>query len=157
MIRIYIARQRYDAWLVADRLNQAGIRAHVFNQHASSIVGDVPPDVAQPQVWLERECDVERAQVVLKDIESGGTRTGSVSCGACGEDSPANFDLCWKCGARSDVIRARRGQSVEALGRIPARLAPPPCHLPRSGRGDLASSIPPSRSRSGASCEDGTP
>ena len=42
MFRFYIARQRYDAYLVADRLNQAGIRAHVFNQHASSIVGDVP-------------------------------------------------------------------------------------------------------------------
>ena len=28
MIRIYVARQRYDAYLVADRLNQAGIRAH---------------------------------------------------------------------------------------------------------------------------------
>jgi hypothetical protein len=50
VIRFYIARQRFDAYLVADRLNQAGIRAHVFNEHASSIVGDVPPDVAQPQV-----------------------------------------------------------------------------------------------------------
>ena len=70
MFRFYIARQRYDAYLVADRLNQAGIRAHVFNQHASSIVGDVPPDVAQPQVWLERECDRERAEVMLRSIEA---------------------------------------------------------------------------------------
>ncbi|MCC7327822.1 MAG: DUF2007 domain-containing protein [Burkholderiales bacterium] len=98
MIRIYIAHQRYDAWLVADRLNQAGIRAHVFNQYASSIVGDVPPDVAQPQVWIERECDRERAQVVLKDIETAGARTGSRRCQSCDEESPANFDLCWNCG-----------------------------------------------------------
>ncbi len=98
MIRIYIATQRYDAWLVADRLNQAGIRAHVFNQYASSIVGDVPPDVAQPQVWLERECDRERAQVVLQEIEAAGKRTGTRTCGACAEHSPANFDLCWNCG-----------------------------------------------------------
>src|SRR6266566_3684136 len=60
MIRFYVARQRFDAYLLADRLNQAGIKAHVFNEHASSIVGDVPPDVAQPQVWLEREGDPER-------------------------------------------------------------------------------------------------
>jgi hypothetical protein len=99
MIRVYIAHQRYDAWLVADRLNQAGIRAHVFNQHASSIVGDVPPDVAQPQVWIERECDVERAQVVIGDIEDAGRRKGEVGCAKCGEESPANFDLCWNCGA----------------------------------------------------------
>ena len=76
MIRIYTALQRYDAFLVADRLNQAGIKAHVFNQHASSIVGEVPPDVAQPQVWIERECDLERAQVVLRDIESAGAGRG---------------------------------------------------------------------------------
>ena len=98
MIRVYVARQRYDAYLVADRLNQAGIRAHVFNQHASSIAGDVPVDnVVQPQVWLEREADRERAEIVLRDIENAG-RQGEVACTACGEDSPANFDLCWNCG-----------------------------------------------------------
>ena len=97
MIRFYTALYRYDAWLVADRLNQAGIRAHVFNQHASSIVGDVPPDVAQPQVWLERESDRERAEIVLRDIQNAA-RQGDVACAACGEDSPANFDLCWNCG-----------------------------------------------------------
>jgi hypothetical protein len=100
VIRIYIARQRYDAWLVADRLNQIGIRAHVFNQHASSIVGDVPCDhVAQPQVWLERECDRERAEVVLHEIEAAGRSVSNRSCLGCGEDSPSNFDLCWNCGA----------------------------------------------------------
>ncbi|MEP7329488.1 MAG: DUF2007 domain-containing protein [Betaproteobacteria bacterium] len=98
MIRVYTALHRFDAWLVADRLNQAGIRAHIFNQHASSIVGDVPADVAQPQVWIERECDIERANIVLRDIESGGRRTGTVWCSACHEESPANFDICWNCG-----------------------------------------------------------
>lgn len=100
MMRIYVARQRYDAWLVADRLNQLGIRAHVFNQHASSIVGDVPPDVAQPQVWIERECDRERAERVLAEIETGaGSAQDDVICGKCGESSPGTFDLCWNCGA----------------------------------------------------------
>ena len=98
MIRVYVARQRYDAWLVADRLNQIGIRAHVFNQHMSSIVGDVPADVAQPQVWIERECDCERAHVVLAEIERAGRASIDVCCTACGEPSPSNFDLCWNCG-----------------------------------------------------------
>ena len=98
MMRIYTARYRYDAWLVADRLRQAGIRVHVFNQYASSIAGDLPVDnFVQPQVWLERESDQERAQIVLRDIESAA-RQGDVACSACGEDSPANFDLCWNCG-----------------------------------------------------------
>ena len=98
MIRVYVARQRYDAYLVADRLKQAGIKAHVFNEHASSIVGDVPPDVAQPQVWLERDQDRERALIVLRALDEEAARGGVVTCAACGEESPANFDLCWNCG-----------------------------------------------------------
>ena len=98
MIRFYIARHRYDAYLLADRLNQAGIKAHVFNEHASSIVGEVPPDIAQPQVWLARDEDRERAQNLLDTLEADGARGGSLRCSACGEDSPANFEICWKCG-----------------------------------------------------------
>jgi Putative prokaryotic signal transducing protein len=99
VVRFYIARARFDAFLIADRLNQAGIRAHVFNQHAQSIVGDVPPDVAQPQVWLECDDDRERAQVLLDRIEEEARRGGNLHCAECSETSPANFELCWRCGA----------------------------------------------------------
>ncbi len=99
MICFYVARQRFDAYLVADRLNGVGIRAHVFNEHAASIVGDVPPDVAQPQVWLEREQDLERARTLLRTMESEARLAGSHRCRGCGEDSPGNFELCWNCGA----------------------------------------------------------
>ena len=99
VFRFYIARQRYDAYLLADRLRQAGIRAHVFNEHTSSIVGEVPPDIAQPQVWLEREADRERAETLLARMEADAATAGTRHCAACNEDSPANFDLCWNCGA----------------------------------------------------------
>jgi hypothetical protein len=99
VFRFYVALQRFDAYLLADRLKQAGIRAHVFNEHASSIVGDVPPDVAQPQVWLEREADRERAETLLRVMQSEAAQLGTRKCGACGEESPATFDLCWNCGS----------------------------------------------------------
>ena len=99
MILFYTARQRFDAYLLADRLKLAGIRVHVFNEHAASIVGDLPPDVAQPQVWLEREHDRERAQIVLDHVEADARKGGSICCAGCREESPANFDLCWNCGA----------------------------------------------------------
>jgi hypothetical protein len=98
VFRFYVARARFDAFLVADRLNQAGIRAHVFNQHAQSIVGDVPPEVAQPQVWIDREADRERALILLSRLEEEARIVGEKRCSACGESSPANFDLCWNCG-----------------------------------------------------------
>ena len=99
MIRVYVARQRFDAYVVADRLNQAGIRAHVFNEHMSSIAGDVPPDVAQPQVWLDDAADHARALAVLREHESAGKRVGVVFCRGCGEENPATFEICWSCGA----------------------------------------------------------
>ena len=98
MIRVYVARQRYDAYLVADRLNQAGIRAHVFNEHMSSIVGDVPADVSQPQVWLDDDADRALAADVLRAYQEERNRSGTIACVKCGEDNPATFELCWKCG-----------------------------------------------------------
>ena len=98
MIRVYVARQRFDAYLVADRLNQAGIRAHVFNEHMSSIVGDVPPDVAQPQVWIADDDDEPRARQLLRAMEADARRTTPLYCGKCGEQSPGSFELCWNCG-----------------------------------------------------------
>jgi Putative prokaryotic signal transducing protein len=96
--RFYIALNRFDAYLVLHRLQQAGIVAHVFNENMQSIVGDVPPDVAQPQVWLEDSADRPRAEKVLAAMRAERARTGNVWCRNCGEENPANFELCWKCG-----------------------------------------------------------
>ena len=41
----------------------------------------------------------QRATVLLARIDEEARRAGSVRCSHCGEESPANFDLCWKCGA----------------------------------------------------------
>jgi hypothetical protein len=96
--RFYTALNRFDAYLLLHWLQQAGIPAHVFNEHMQSIVGDVPPDVAQPQVWIENSDDRARAETVLAEMRSERMRTGSVRCRGCGEENPANFELCWKCG-----------------------------------------------------------
>jgi len=99
MERFYVALNRFDAYLVLHRLQRAGIPAHVFNEHVQSIVGEVPPDVAQPQVWLEDGCDRPRAERELAAMRSERQRSGTLRCSACGEESPATFELCWKCGA----------------------------------------------------------
>jgi hypothetical protein len=99
MQRFFIASQRFEAYLLLDRLMQAGIKAHVFNEHMSSIVGDVPPDVALPQVWLDDDADRARAEAVLREYRVERSRTGSVFCRSCHEENPATFELCWSCGA----------------------------------------------------------
>lgn len=99
MERFYNAFSRFDAYLLLHRLQQAGIVAHVFNEHVQSIAGWVPPDAVQPQVWLERARDRPRAEVELAALQSERRQSGSVHCVGCGEENPANFELCWRCGA----------------------------------------------------------
>lgn len=97
MQRIFTASNRIDAYLVLDRLKHAGIKAHVFNENMSSIVGDVPPDVAHPQVWLDDDADRERAEAVLRAYQVERNRTGTLICPRCREENPATFELCWRC------------------------------------------------------------
>jgi hypothetical protein len=99
MLLILRAGNRIEAYLVRDRLQQHGIKAHVFNEHMSSIVGDVPPDVALPQVWLDDDADKPRALDVLRDYFAAGNKTGTLFCRECREENPATFELCWNCGA----------------------------------------------------------
>jgi hypothetical protein len=97
--RFYLAGNRFDAYLLLHRLQHAGIAAHVFNDHMQSAVGGVPPDIAEPQVWLERPADRQRAQQVLDALQSERKQNGDRRCTACGEENPVNFELCWRCGA----------------------------------------------------------
>jgi hypothetical protein len=96
---LLVRTDRTQAFLLRDLLAQHGIRAHVFNQNMSSIVGDVPPDVALPQVWLDDDADRDRAGEVLRDYRVACNRDGVIFCGACREENPATFELCWSCGA----------------------------------------------------------
>ena len=98
MIRIFTASNRIDAYLVLDRLAHAGIKAHVFNANMSSAAGEVPVDVAMPQVWLDDDADRERALAVLRAYQIERSREGTLTCSRCREQNPATFELCWNCG-----------------------------------------------------------
>ena len=72
----------------------------------------MPPDVAQPQVWLEREADRERAQIVLREIEAAGARRGDARVPSCGEESPGQLRPVLE--VRRDVVRT--AELTPALG-----------------------------------------
>lgn len=97
MKRFYRARSRVDAWLVLHRLSHAGIRAHVFHDQIAGIVGEVPPDSAQPEVWLDDPDDLERADRVVADLQAEAEGADRL-CPDCSESNPASFELCWRCG-----------------------------------------------------------
>ena len=96
---LLLRTDRTHAYILRDILAMNGITAHVFNEHMSSIVGDVPPEVALPQVWLDDDADHVRALNVLREYGVLRNRTGTLFCPACREENPATFEICWKCGA----------------------------------------------------------
>ena len=99
MKRLCRASSLPDAHILRGLLEQSGIVARVFNENAQSGVGQLPVSEAQPELWLDDERDLSRAQAVLSEFEAAPRVTGSLRCSRCAEDNPANFQVCWNCGA----------------------------------------------------------
>jgi len=97
-MELLVRLDRVQAHLLRDLLARHGIRAHVLNLHGQSAVGELPPEVALPQVWLDDGADRDRARALLARHEADARRTGVRFCGRCGEENPETFELCWQCG-----------------------------------------------------------
>ena len=85
------------ATLWADQLKDAGIAASVQRAFASSIVGEIPPDQALPEVWVMDDAEHARADALLREWRHRPYRHWL--CRACGESVDGPFDQCWNCGA----------------------------------------------------------
>lgn len=97
MTRLYVAAHLPEAHLVRGLLQAAGIEARVFNEYAPGGLGDLPAAAAYPEVWIEEERDFARARGIVENYERRRPVAGTRTCPACGEDSPAGFELCWQC------------------------------------------------------------
>jgi len=97
MIRL-LRTDRMQVYLLKDILAIHGVKAHVFNANTSSIVGEIPVDVALPELWLDDDADRERAERVLREHFAAAKRSGVVFCPSCREENPATFETCWNCG-----------------------------------------------------------
>jgi hypothetical protein len=84
------------ATLWVDLLHQAGIEASVQRYFASSIAGDIPPDQAQPEIWVTDEDQLERARGLLADMQRPAWRHWA--CPGCHEIIDGPFEQCWQCG-----------------------------------------------------------
>ena len=85
------------ATLWADMLCGAGISASVQRAFAGSIVGEIPPDQALPEVWLADETEHARAEAWMHEMLNRPHRHWL--CTACGENVDGPFEQCWNCGA----------------------------------------------------------
>jgi len=85
------------ASLWCDMLNQAGFAASVQRAYASSIAGEIPPDQALPEIWVEDDAQLEPARALLAQLQRPAWRHWV--CRGCGEIIDGPFDQCWSCGA----------------------------------------------------------
>ncbi|MEO1765893.1 DUF2007 domain-containing protein [Thiobacter aerophilum] len=100
MRRVYSAADLADAHILLGLLIQRGIAARVLQQHARGGLGELPFAETAPEVWIEDDADFERARAVVRAYETAHNEAASRRCPACGEASPASFDVCWNCGGR---------------------------------------------------------
>ena len=98
MKRVYSSFNRVAVHHAKNLLDAEGIRAVVRNEFLSSAMGELPPAECQAEVWVLREEDAARADVVLKNAFSA--KPGPPwKCSSCGESCEGQFTQCWRCGA----------------------------------------------------------
>ncbi|HET9953469.1 MAG TPA: DUF2007 domain-containing protein [Polyangiaceae bacterium] len=99
MFALYSARDLMEAELLAHRLAEAGIEYVIRNRYLQGAIGELPASL-RPEVCVLRAGDVARAEAIRDEFErnrAAPLTTEELTCPACGETSPANFELCWRC------------------------------------------------------------
>ena len=74
------------AWLWCDMLKQAGLDASVQRAFAGSIAGEIPPDQALPELWVQDADQLERARALLHELRHPPHRRWA--CPGCHEEQP---------------------------------------------------------------------
>ncbi len=64
---------------------------------ASSIAGEIPPDQALPEVWVEDDSQLDAARALLGQLRHPPQRHWV--CRHCHERIDGPFEQCWNCGA----------------------------------------------------------
>ena len=93
------AGSRIDAWLLRDRLLHANIDAHVFNAaHAVDRRRRAARRGGAAGVGRRRGLRARAGDRSTAFRVERAARRARLRCAHCGEDNPATFELCWKCG-----------------------------------------------------------
>lgn len=99
MIPVYSALNLADAQFVVDRLSSANIRTYVRNEALQGALGELPLS-ARPEVCIFDERELKEALAIVQEHEAATHSSLLLAdqvCAVCGEQSPGNFELCWKC------------------------------------------------------------
>ncbi|MFZ5481548.1 MAG: putative signal transducing protein [Myxococcota bacterium] len=93
--RVATAKNLAEATLVRDVLVAGGVDARLRGEGRPSIAGEIPLPDALVEVVVDGT-QFLRAKALLAAVEDEAAGP-DWTCG-CGEENPATFEVCWKCG-----------------------------------------------------------
>ncbi len=94
---LYSSQHSPEVALLKDLLDQAGIPSEVRNENLYS---NFPGAPFQPEIWVLNDDDYLKASEIRDaSYKSLSENPVSWTCPVCGEESEAQFNSCWNCGA----------------------------------------------------------
>lgn len=97
MKRVVQAPNLMIATLWADMLQRDGISATVQRAFACGIAGEIPPDQALPEIWVDDDAHHARALRMVDELQN--PPVWRWVCQACTEIVEGPSQQCWNCGA----------------------------------------------------------
>jgi Putative prokaryotic signal transducing protein len=99
VIRVYAARDMVMVGHLRNVLELEGVPCRVRNLDLGAAAGELPPTECWPELWIDREADLERARRLIdRALRTPAERGASWTCEPCGERHEGQFTECWKCG-----------------------------------------------------------
>lgn len=98
MIRIFTDSNTLTVFNLKNLLEHQNIKCIVRNDGLNSAAGELPPTDLWPEIWLERERDIEKAKKIIEEAIEGDIKATSWFCFECNETNEPAFEICWKCG-----------------------------------------------------------
>lgn len=84
--------------LLKSQLETRGILGFIKNEFPPA-AGEVPPILAEPELWIFEEKYSDEATGILHDLLKKSSHSAEIwKCQNCGELLEGQFELCWKCG-----------------------------------------------------------
>ena len=96
MRKVYYTLDLTEAVLLKDHLLHNGVAASVRNKGAVRI----PYAGTASEVWIAHETDdaeVRRLVAAFLREQKSAAAAAAWRCADCGEESPGEFEFCWKC------------------------------------------------------------
>ena len=95
---VYEAHTLHEAQLLVDLLQERSIPTYVRNSYLQGALGELPMTLS-PIVCVVDDRDWAAARRIADDFEAAARAEPGPDrhCPHCGESSPGNFQVCWKC------------------------------------------------------------